>query len=87
MKKRELIQLMVGLSYSTGYDHAQKIQELEHWHEVALDRNYKDGQEQERERILELLKDYLPKVLANHGLVLIQEQYAFLEGLIKGTEE
>lgn len=87
MKKQELIQLMVGLSYSTGFDHAQKIQELQHWHEVALSRNYKDGQEQEQERILEILKNYLPKLLANHGLVLIQEQYAFLENLIKGTEK
>lgn len=56
MKKRELIQLMVGLSYSTGYDHARKEQERDHYHEIGLAANWIKGGEKERERIIELLE-------------------------------
>lgn len=56
MKKRELIQLMVGLSYSTGYDHARKEQERDHYHEIGLAANLVEGGDKERERIIELLE-------------------------------
>lgn len=56
MNKRELIQLMVGLSYSTGYDHACKEQKMQHLHELGLDANYKDGIRAERQRIIQLFE-------------------------------
>ena len=56
MKKRELIQLMVGLSYSTGYDHARNEQEVQHKHELALRSNYEIGRIDEREYMVQLLE-------------------------------
>ena len=56
MKKRELIQLMVGLSYSTGYDHARKEQEIQQKHELGLSRNYELGRGDERDYIIDLLE-------------------------------
>lgn len=85
MKKRDLIQLMVGLSYSTGYDHAKQEQEKEHWHELALLRNYQDGVKSERERIVKQLGEDLHLLLENHGLVLIQEEFdSLISQLTKG---
>ena len=42
---------------------------------------------QERERIIKLLEEYLHKLLHNHGLVIIPEQFESLISLIKGEQK
>ena len=39
------------------------------------------------ERIIKLLEDYLHKLLANHGLVILPEEFQSLVRLIKGEQK
>lgn len=73
----------------------------EEWIEDLLDPNYEcgacaiEGQPcdvpaavlAERERIIKVLEDYLHRLLANHGLVILPEEFQSLVRLIKGEQK
>lgn len=48
---------------------------------------FEQGVKTERQRIIELLEDYLHKLLYNHGLVIIPEEFDSLVALIKGEQK
>lgn len=43
MKKKDLIQLIIGLSYNTGYEQAKKDIETQANHKLAVDAAYRKG--------------------------------------------
>lgn len=43
MKKRDLIQLIIGLSYSTGYEQAKKDIETQANHKLEVEAAYRKG--------------------------------------------
>ena len=45
------------------------------------------GADRERERIIKLLEEYLHKLLHNHGLVIVPEEFDFLVALIKAEQK
>ena len=53
----------------------------------AYNQGVERGAAKEQDRIIELLEGYLQKLLHNHGLIIIPEQFDYLIALIKGEQK